>query len=389
MISTRPLASELIDHQADVASSDRSRSFIRWSGLAAVGGGALWVLWAALEATHDHDQPAALVIAALLLIAAGMVGFHRLLAGVGKRGGSTVLVVGLLGTALLALRYAFDLWQLFVGLLGVLVACVLLGIAAYRTGTVWKPAALLLIGGAALVVAGNSEGSGPWLWVPFGVGWMAAGLGLWFASATRTLPVPEVQKVAVPFEPAALEAEGASFRPVLTLARVEGRRLITHPIFLASPFVGIVMVGGTALPAGVSIAILLLTAFAFFTIGEGTLLAANLAATRSHRHHTEELYATLPVSARSRTVAGLVALGWAAALGLAINLAAASYLTAHGPLPATGDFGRMPEPFSFLMLQGPAILLLFGAIGIFLARWIPTATVGPIAVVGMFMVEIP
>jgi hypothetical protein len=388
VISTRATSSAPID-QADVARPDRSRSFIRWSALAGVAGGALWAVWTALEATRSGDQSPTLAIGALVLIGIGMVGLDRLLAVRGDTGGRLAVIFGVLGIGLLVTRYAFDVWQLFVGLLGVLAACVLLGLRALKTKAIPGWASISLIAGSALVIVGNSEGSGPWLWVPFGVGWMAAGLGVWFAAAEPTVATPTRPEVAVPFEPAALDAEGASFRPVITLARVEGRRLITHPIFLASPLVSVVMVGGFSAPPLITIAVLLLTGLGFFTVAEGTLLVANLAASRSRRHATEELYATLPVSARSRTTAGLLSLGWPAAVGLGVNLLAGVYLATRGTLPANGDFGPTPDPFSFVLLQGPALLILFGAAGIFLARWIPTATVGPLAVVGMFMVEIP
>ena len=95
---------------------------------------------------------------------------------------------------------------------------------------------------------------------------------------------------------------------VRQLARIEGMRMLRHPVVLV----------GLAL----SVAFTLLNEWDsvggdyFAVTGPGllpllvSLVAANLAALRSRRSDTDELYASLPSPARARTLAQLASLAW-------------------------------------------------------------------------------
>lgn len=98
---------------------------------------------------------------------------------------------------------------------------------------------------------------------------------------------------------------------VRQLGVVEGTRLLRHPVVLV----------GAVLSAAFAVA------YSSFNVGGDyfaasgpgllpllvALVAANLAALRSRRSDTEELYASLPSPARARTLAHLTALTWLAA----------------------------------------------------------------------------
>ncbi len=197
---------------------------------------------------------------------------------------------------------------------------------------------------------------------------------------------------------AAADAEGAPStgviakrtqraRAVLALSWSEGRRLLVHPIFLAI----LVFTLGQSIfwiPEAIRHERSDLLGVAFFSWsffpGIGVLIAANLAALRSRRDRTEELYLSLPMTPTRRTVAHLLSAGPAAvAIGLVL-LGLAVWLSVAGH-EIEIDEGRI--------LTGPDLADLavyvgvLGALGVVLARWVPNPAAGSVAVVGLFVLS--
>jgi hypothetical protein len=162
---------------------------------------------------------------------------------------------------------------------------------------------------------------------------------------------------------------------VWSLARVEGRRLVRHPIVL----------GGAALSLAAFIVPMwwqapvlhredVLTGLTLLPLAGATLLATNLAALRSRRHGTEDLYDSMATPPSRRTVGHLLSVGWAAALGAAI--VAVDILSLLPSDPAG-------SPRILELLVGPALVALAGCTGILVARWWPTVVAGPISLVAL------
>ena len=178
--------------------------FIRWSGLAALVGGALWVVvfaahaWGASSGPVEGPPPASFRglgipgLLALLLIASGFVGLDRP-SWRGAGGG-----YGRLG------RVGFDLVGLAVfvvfvsgssegiGLIGafvLMVGSLLVGVAAMRTGLLppWGAAALVAASLAFLLF--DAQGLRAWFGVPYGAAWVAVGYLMW-TGTDRTAQQP-------------------------------------------------------------------------------------------------------------------------------------------------------------------------------------------------------
>ena len=165
---------------------------IRWLAGAAVLGGTLWIMMAAWDATNSGESDLGLmpssirwflIVPSLVLVAGGVIGLGRLN---GWRARPWV-VTGLVGAGLALGRVGVDIWQLYIGLVGLMVASFALAVQAFRTRTMQRWAALLLAAGIVVMSLGSDQGAGPSLWAAFGVGWIAAGYGLWVAAPKATL----------------------------------------------------------------------------------------------------------------------------------------------------------------------------------------------------------
>jgi hypothetical protein len=168
--------------------------FIRWSGLAALVGGALWVVVFAAHAWGAGSGPAEgppLVsfrglglpgLLALLLIGSGFVGLD--MPSWRRDGGG----YGRLG------RIGFDLAGLAVfvvfvsgssgsiGLIGAFllsVGSVLVGVAALRTGLLPRWGAATLVVGSLAFLMFDTEGLRSWFGVLYGAAWVAVGYLMW------------------------------------------------------------------------------------------------------------------------------------------------------------------------------------------------------------------
>jgi len=189
-----------------------SGPFVRWCGLAAMLGGALWVIGTLIHASKPRGCVAQecafrpmresdaldgiLMLLSLLLFAAGamwLVFLARRLGRFGKRAarGSLSAPSGPITTPALlvisgliqALFFGgdFPLMPYFVipGVLALVLGFVLLGIAILAARVLPRWAALLLIVGALAMLGFNEQTARALMAVPLGVAWAAVGYVLW------------------------------------------------------------------------------------------------------------------------------------------------------------------------------------------------------------------
>lgn len=168
----------------------------------------------------------------------------------------------------------------------------------------------------------------------------------------------------------------APWRIVTSIARVEARRLVRNPIFLFGVvFSAVVLVSITWSRAPVLHQDDVFTAVALMPLAAVTLLLANAACLRGRRHGTEELYDTGPVPRALLTAGQLLGVaGGATLVAVALVIADVAYLKA---------IGGVWWPSTFELATGPTLVALSGALGVALARWIPSIVVAPLALVGL------
>jgi hypothetical protein len=191
----------------------------------------------------------------------------------------------------------------------------------------------------------------------------------------RTLDRPPAPPVA-PARRSRDRVRGA----ILALSGVEGRKLLRHPMVVAGALLSAVaFVVATKDRAPVLHRDDILTGAAALPLAAATLLAANLAALRSRRHGTDELFESTATPIAPRTIGHLVSLAWPAALALLLVGGALLYLVV---------LGAVGSPSAFELGTGPTIVVLAGALGILLARWWPSTAAGPVALVGLVALEV-
>jgi hypothetical protein len=165
--------------------------FGRWSGLAAVVGGALWVIVFAIHAARSSAEGwdefyvslSGLGVAGLLsvlLVAVGFVGLDMHMPsdwggpGYGNlgRAGYVVALVGILMLILSDALGSFDMLGIFVLMVGSL----LVGVAALTRRVLPRWGAIaLIVGSLSLLVFLVTQGLIVWLGVPYGAAWIAVG----------------------------------------------------------------------------------------------------------------------------------------------------------------------------------------------------------------------
>lgn len=167
---------------------------------------------------------------------------------------------------------------------------------------------------------------------------------------------------------------------VWSLARVEGRRLLRGPAFLIGLVFSVVLIILSGELAWGFTSYELLTGIALVPLASGTLIGVYLAGTRPARHGTTELYAATPTRAEVSTWAGLVSLAWPVAVAGVVVAVAAVPLAAVRDLEF-GDTTLPPRgvPNVLELAQGPAIVLVYGILGLLLARFVPVLAVAFIA----------
>jgi len=161
------------------------------------------------------------------------------------------------------------------------------------------------------------------------------------------------------------------------LARVEAGKLLRSPILVGGGLFSLLPGLGFWNPSVVFD--LRLTAIGiaitFFPLAAAVLIASNLATLRSRRHGTDQLYESLPSPAAARTGGHLLAVTAVAAFasGLAVLLVAGQALLAD----------TLGSPNVAEMAVGPLLVAGAGALGVLLARWVPTPAAAPVACVAI------
>jgi hypothetical protein len=185
-----------------------SSSFVRWSGLASVVGGALWVVGTLIHASKPRGCIAEecafrpmresgaldgiLMLLSVLLLAVGAVELVTLVRRHGRfgRAGKAGVLIGAAGATLLVIATLaqaiffggdFALMPYFVvpGLLALVVGFVLVGIAVLRAGVLPRWVAVLIIVGALSMLGANEQTARVLLTIPFGLAWVGLGYALW------------------------------------------------------------------------------------------------------------------------------------------------------------------------------------------------------------------
>lgn len=199
----RPERFERDGHAEGHARSTMSRA----SGVAAILGGALWMVGTVLHALEPRGcvgadcatRPmrdssalvAVLAVCAAVLIMVGVAGLVRLAQDSGRlgRSGRLGVRVGVAGlVALLTVGMAqpvlfggnFHLMPYFVlpGMGAVVVGFLLVGIAIVRAGVLPRWAGVLLVLGSLALVGANEQTELVLLMLPFGLAWAAAGYAM-------------------------------------------------------------------------------------------------------------------------------------------------------------------------------------------------------------------
>ncbi|GIJ46557.1 ABC transporter [Virgisporangium aliadipatigenens] len=169
-------------------------------------------------------------------------------------------------------------------------------------------------------------------------------------------------------------------RVVFALARVEGMRLLRHPLTIAAVLLmaGPVLYGwlfGDGLPRfgllhepprGLQLAMQLV-------LGGAALIAANFAVLRARRFGTEQQFAVLVLPERLRVAALLLALVPVALVGALLAVIYVGVLAF-----APGAVGRL-DPYEVATV--PVLVLLMGGVGVLLGRLWRSVVVAPLLVV--------
>lgn len=162
-----------------------SSNLIRWAGLAAMLSGVAWWLQALLELSGVSEEgspwPTVLFIVGLLLLLAGMFGFHALQHGsygrIGRAGFYAVLAAGviILIPNLVFLLSGSTIEVLFpIALLGLLVGFALYGVATWRAGVLPRWCGVVFVVAFPITTLLGAYGN---IW--FGLVWLAFGYVLW------------------------------------------------------------------------------------------------------------------------------------------------------------------------------------------------------------------
>jgi hypothetical protein len=173
-----------------------------------------------------------------------------------------------------------------------------------------------------------------------------------------------------------------AWAPIRALARVEGRKLLRSPAFLAG---AAFLVLGSAFYVRASLVDPTATwNDDGWTVGAGalflailTMVATNHAALRDRREDTDEQHASLPIGRPTRIGGLLVATAWPAALVTVMLISITAYAATRGPVTAMDNVH---------LVEGPVVILTMGALGLALATWIPSSFVAPVVAWGLFLI---
>lgn len=175
----------------------------------------------------------------------------------------------------------------------------------------------------------------------------------------------------------------ASSAIIASLARVEGRKLVGHRIFLAGVAIALL---GSGLFVRASLTRPGITwADDGWTVGVGvmmlailTMVAANLAALRDRREHAEEQHSMLPVPASTRTWGLLTAMLWPAAVAALLFAGVVGFAASKGIVVDDIEIVHLVE--------GVCAVLMLGATGIAIAAWLSSPFVAPMLGWALFLI---
>ena len=169
-----------------------SSELIRWGGLAAIGGGVLFIVYSLLEAaTGRGDVPGPLdllAIAAYVLLVVGLVGFHALqqrnYGRIGRAGFYTTIAAFvlwglLLLGGLLGAGTGVGVWLVPIAVLGTLVGEVLYGAATLQARVLPRWCGILFILLMPVTIFLGSVLTGVYSTIWAGLVWLALGYALW------------------------------------------------------------------------------------------------------------------------------------------------------------------------------------------------------------------
>jgi hypothetical protein len=181
---------------------------------------------------------------------------------------------------------------------------------------------------------------------------------------------------------ALLRGEPVGARTLWPLVRVEGWRLFRHPApyLVALPLCALSLWSLSFSPVtfygrdDVELIVFLVP------LAWGTLIASNLLTLRSRRWHAEELLATMPVPARSRTLAHLLA------CLVMVPVALAMLAVPLGFAARSGRAFGTPRPW--VLVTAVLIVVGGGFVGVAVARWLPRPVMGWVAVVATLVLQL-
>ena len=165
------------------------------------------------------------------------------------------------------------------------------------------------------------------------------------------------------------------------LARVEGRRLLLHPIFVLGVvyfiFVAIVFGRQDARTAVIALG----GGFAWITIAT-TFLAAFLATSREQRDGAQDTYSAQPATPRLRTEAALLSIGFAGLAGAALVALAVVALEGLDGQIIVRD--QLPEVRLLELAHAPLYLMVGGTLGVLIGSWTQRLPVAALSAIMLF-----
>ena len=171
-----------------------SGNLIRWSGLAAMVGGALWVILFVLFALRSSgpgltppfrsfEGLGLPILLSLLLIVSGFVGVHIWRREVYGRYGTVGFVLAMVGAVVSVVSVGS--WPLIlIGSYTLMIGSLVVGLAALVTNALPRWGSIALMVGSVVFFLFNTETAAAWFALPYGVAWTAVGYLLWTSERT-------------------------------------------------------------------------------------------------------------------------------------------------------------------------------------------------------------
>lgn len=173
--------------------------------------------------------------------------------------------------------------------------------------------------------------------------------------------------------------DGRRGAPVVrALSRFEARRLLRHPSFIIGVALAVLLIrtaaSGNILTEADADVVLGLVPLAW-----ATMIATNLAALRSRRSGTEELYGSVPTPPAARTGSQLLAGSVAAVAGAVILMGWLVLEWRSGISVGTPNVAELTI--------GPLLVAGAAALGVLAARWLPHPLAAPLLVLGTIFLQ--